>query len=191
MLKNTAGYELSALSFDILYNADDFFTSDIVKKITFTPGPASEKTGKAVQYHEISPGRIRVGIFSPSNNNIIKEGIIAYVTVDLADTDNDIIDGNYNNLMLKFSASNPFGNKIRVNETTTSISTQQWGITPRFGTTGTELSIMSAHSDFGNLEGKVSLKAETDKCLRYIKDEDGDKDCEKYKRIKKKCKVLE
>ena len=73
-LTNASGYEISALLTDITYDAN------ILENPTVVIGAAGTAAGKTVTSSEPSSGTFRIGVLSVSNNSVIGNGVVAYVT---------------------------------------------------------------------------------------------------------------
>ncbi len=73
-LTNASGYQVSAVSTDITYDARYLESPSAII------GPAGAAAGKDVIFNIISSGTIRVGVFSAGNNNAIGNGVVAYVS---------------------------------------------------------------------------------------------------------------
>jgi len=73
-LTNASGYEISALLTDITYD------TNILENPTVVIGAAGTAAGKTVTSSEPSSGTFRIGVLSVSNNSVIGNGVVAYVT---------------------------------------------------------------------------------------------------------------
>jgi len=78
-LASGAGEEVSAGQFDIS------FSSAVVSVVDVTAGAAAVSAEKDVSFSTIETGKIRV-IFAGLNQNVVPDGVIAYVNCDVADT---------------------------------------------------------------------------------------------------------
>jgi len=72
-------------------------------------GPAGSTADKDVVLSEISPGILRVGVWG-LNQNVIGDGIVAYVSFDI----NPAAINGRTNLENTPSASDPFGNDVPI-----------------------------------------------------------------------------
>jgi hypothetical protein len=103
-LTNCAGSDISAISVDIGYDP-----------LVVTPtgaliGPAGTAADKTVSTHLVSTGLYRVSVFKISNNNIIGNGVVAYVTFDILEN----APLGTSTLSNTPSASDPIGNPVVV-----------------------------------------------------------------------------
>ncbi len=73
---NASGYQISAILTDISYD------TSVLENLTVEIGPAGSAAGKTVISNEISSGNFRIGVLLGSNN-IIADGIVAYLTFDI------------------------------------------------------------------------------------------------------------
>jgi len=76
-LTNKTGVSVAAVSVDIEYDATIFKTPSAVI------GPAGEAAGKTVAMGDISAGIFRVSVLSTSNNTVIGDGVVAYLTLGI------------------------------------------------------------------------------------------------------------
>ena len=75
-LTNVSGYEIAAVSTDVSYDVAVF------ENARAEIGPAGSAAGKYVVFNEISSGILRVGV-SGVNQNLIGDGVVAYVVFDI------------------------------------------------------------------------------------------------------------
>jgi hypothetical protein len=101
-LANVSGNNISAVSMDIA------FDSGAVENPSVEIGPAGSAADKTTISSEPSPGTFRIGVLSMSNNDIIGDGIVAYVNFDIMPdaAKGDTVLGNTP------SASDPLGNNV-------------------------------------------------------------------------------
>jgi len=76
-LSNMAGTDISAISLDIDYDSQIFNHTKAVI------GPAGEAAGKNLETNCISPGLLRVSVFSALNNAPIGSGVVAYLILEI------------------------------------------------------------------------------------------------------------
>ena len=76
-LTNKTGVSVAAVSVDIEYDATVF------KNPSAVIGPAGEAAGKTVAMGDISAGILRVSVLSTSNNTVIGDGVVAYLTLGI------------------------------------------------------------------------------------------------------------
>ena len=107
ILNNLSGWQVSAVAADIVYDIN------ILQNPTVEIGPAGSTAEKTVTSNEISSGNLRVGVLSISNNNIIADGTVAYVTFDVKADISDCQSTVENTP----DASDPSGNDITVSGT--------------------------------------------------------------------------
>jgi len=101
-LTNVSGNNISAVSMDIA------FDSGAVENPSVEIGPAGSAADKTTISSEPSPGTFRIGVLSMSNNDIIGDGIVAYVNFNIKPdaAKGDTVLGNTP------SASDPLGNNV-------------------------------------------------------------------------------
>ena len=99
-------YEIAAVSIDISHD------SGVLENPTAEVGPAGTVAGKDVVFDEISPGILRVGAWG-MNQNVIGDGIVAYVTYDIKA---NAVRG-LTALTNASAASDPYGNDAPIHET--------------------------------------------------------------------------
>ena len=105
MLTNTAGAapNIAGVSTDITFDDNylDFTGATI--------GPAGSAGGKAVSFNLLSPGVVRIGVFTEGNTTPIGDGVVAYVNFTLKK--NPVGGVDLTNLC---SASDPAGNALGI-----------------------------------------------------------------------------
>jgi len=102
-LDNSPGYDISAILTDISYD------SSVFENPTVQIGPAGSAADKDVLFNEISPGILRIGV-SGLNQNLIGDGVVAYVIFDIkADAAID-----QSTLQNSPEASDPSGNDVPI-----------------------------------------------------------------------------
>jgi hypothetical protein len=79
-LTNTTGYQMSAVSTDIIYDMTRLESPSVAI------GPTGSAAEKNVSFYETTPGTFRLGVFSASNNTIIENGVVAYVSFRIKNT---------------------------------------------------------------------------------------------------------
>ncbi|OGP73928.1 MAG: hypothetical protein A2V86_03660 [Deltaproteobacteria bacterium RBG_16_49_23] len=72
-LVNVPGYEVAAISTDITYDMTRL-ENPVVEL-----GPVGSTAGKTIVFREISPGTLRIGLFSMANNTVIGNGVISNI----------------------------------------------------------------------------------------------------------------
>jgi len=102
-LSNASGYEIAAVSIDISYDIA------VLENASAEIGPAGSAAGKYVVFNEISSGILRVGV-SGVNQNLIGDGVVAYVVFDIKA---DAVMGK-TDLGNAPSASDPSGNDVPI-----------------------------------------------------------------------------
>ena len=102
-LSNVSGYEIAAVSMDISYDIA------VLENARAEIGPAGSAAGKYVIFNEISSGILRVGV-SGVNQNLIGDGVVAYVVFDVK---TDAVMGQ-TDLGNAPSASDPSGNDVPI-----------------------------------------------------------------------------
>jgi len=102
-LTNASGYEIAAVSMDVSYDVAVF------ENARAEIGPAGSAAGKYVVFNEISSGILRVGV-SGVNQNLIGDGVVAYVVFDIK---TDAVMGQ-TDLGNAPSASDPSGNDVPI-----------------------------------------------------------------------------
>ena len=102
-LSNASGYEIAAVSIDISYDIA------VLENAGAEIGPAGSAAGKYAIFSEISPGILRVGV-SGFNQNLIGDGVVAYVIFDIKA---DAVMGQ-TDLGNSPSASDPSGNDVPI-----------------------------------------------------------------------------
>ncbi|MFH1954025.1 MAG: right-handed parallel beta-helix repeat-containing protein [Pseudomonadota bacterium] len=103
-LTNISGTDIAAVSVDIEYDTSVF------EKPKATIGPAGDASDKTVSTSEPASGVFRVTVFSISNNNVIGDGVVAYLTLDILAN----APGTQTTLTNTPSASDPSGNDVVV-----------------------------------------------------------------------------
>lgn len=78
-LKNSAGYELAAVSVDLLYDPSLLHFKGI------RPGPASKMADKNMLSRVILPGRLRISSISADSNATLWDGVLAVVPFGITD----------------------------------------------------------------------------------------------------------
>ena len=106
-LSNVTGTDIAAVSVDVGYDTSVF------QKLKATIGPAGDAEDKTISTSEPSSGVFRVTIFSISNNNVIGDGVVAYLTLDILSNE----PGSETTLTNTPSASDPSGNDVVVKGT--------------------------------------------------------------------------
>ncbi|MFH1242712.1 MAG: cohesin domain-containing protein, partial [Pseudomonadota bacterium] len=101
---NEALKEISALSIDIIYDTTR------VSNPSAEIGPAGYDAAKEILYNVVSPGIVRVSVLSISNNDLIGDGVVAYVTFEI----NANASGGKIVLENLPSASDPSGNEVKI-----------------------------------------------------------------------------
>jgi parallel beta-helix repeat protein len=96
--------EISALSIDITYDTTR------VSNPSADIGPAGYDAAKEILYNVVSPGIVRVSVLSFSNNGLIGDGVVAYVTFEI----NASASGGKIVLKNLPSASDPSGNEVKI-----------------------------------------------------------------------------
>ena len=107
ILNNLSGWQVSAIAADIVYD------TSVLENPTVEIGPAGSAADKTITSNAISSGNLRVGVLSISNNNIIADGIVAYVTFDVKADISDCQSTVENTP----DASDPSGNDVAVSGT--------------------------------------------------------------------------
>jgi hypothetical protein len=108
VLKNASGYETAGVATDIA------FDTNILENPTAIIGPAGTDADKDVVFNEVSPGVLRIGVFSISNNAVIEDGIVAFVSFNIKAS----ADYGATFLSQTPSGSDPYGNPISVDDNT-------------------------------------------------------------------------
>ncbi|MBF0377022.1 MAG: hypothetical protein HQK72_06020 [Desulfamplus sp.] len=70
-----SGGQLASISSDIAYNPDLF------ESVTAEIGAAGTSAGKEISSNIINGNKLRIGIFSITNNNLINDGVVAYINL--------------------------------------------------------------------------------------------------------------
>lgn len=171
---------LSAISHDIT------FDTHLLENPRASIGPAGINAGKQVQSNSLSPGVFRVGILG-FNQNIIQNGVIAYLTFRIKDNASP----GQTTLLNAPSASDPNGNSIpvegnpgNINITSSITSVEKWSgvasisvkVTSLFEDTAGNIKFVNDNDIIpGTLEiyiGEEDLVPNEDGCYIYFISED-------------------
>ena len=106
-LTNFTGTDIAAVSVDIGYDTSVF------EKPKAAMGPAGDAAGKNISTSEPSSGVFRITVLSISNNNVIGDGVVAYLTLDILSD----APGSETTLTNTTSASDPSGNDVTIDGT--------------------------------------------------------------------------
>ena len=111
-LTNISGTDIAAVSVDIEYD------TSIFEKPKATIGPSGDTADKTVATSEPAFGVFRVTVFSISNNNIIGNGVVAYLTLNILAN----APGIETTLTNTPSASDPSGNDVGVESSDSTVT---------------------------------------------------------------------
>jgi hypothetical protein len=103
-----AGATIAGVSADITFDTTYF---DFVGA---TIGPAGAAAGKNVEYNVLSPGVVRIGVFSNDNTDVISDGVVAIVHFTLKKNPVGGID-----ITMVAGASDPAGNPVVITSSVT------------------------------------------------------------------------
>ena len=103
-LSNVTGTDIAAVSVDVGYDTSVF------EKAKAAIGPAGDAADKTISTSEPTFGVFRITVFSTSNNNVIGDGVVAYLTLDILSN----APGSSTELTNTPSASDPSGSDVAV-----------------------------------------------------------------------------